>query len=74
MRRVNRLGCGYQPIIEEQNEPEEVREEGEQEIEATETEEDSVNMRGDNLPIVDISNYNTERKRIISRLTAFGEN
>ena len=61
IRRANRLGGGYQPLIEEQEEqPDEVREEGE--LENNETEEDSVVMRGDNLPIVDLSKYNTEGK------------
>ena len=60
MRRANRLGGGYQPITEEQDEPEDLREEGELEIENTETDEDSVIMRGDNLPIVDLSKYNTD--------------
>ena len=61
IRRANRLGGGYQPLIEEQKEqPDEVREEGE--LENNETEEDSVVMRGDNLPIVDLSKYNTEGK------------
>ena len=62
MRRANRQEGGYQPLTEEQDEPEELREEGELEIENTETEEDSVIMRGDNLPIVDLSKYNTDRK------------
>ena len=62
MRRANRLGGGYQPITEEQDEPEELREEGELEIENAETEEDSIIMRGDNLPIVDLSKYNTHRQ------------
>ena len=31
-------------------------------LENNETEEDSVIMRGDNLPIVDLSKYNTEGK------------
>ena len=62
MRRANRLGGGYQPITEEQDEPEELREEGELEIENAETEEDSIIMRGDNLPIVDLSKYNTDGK------------
>ena len=62
MRRANRLGGGYQPITEEQDEPEGVREEGELEIENAETEEDSIIMRGDNLPIVDLSKYNTDGK------------
>ena len=60
IRRANRLESGHQPIIEEQEEqPNEVREERELEI-ANETEEDSIIMRGDNLPIVDLSKYNTE--------------
>ena len=45
MRRANRLGGGYQPMTEEQDEPEELREEGELEIENAETEEDSIIMR-----------------------------
>ena len=61
IRRANRLGGGYQPLIEEQEEhPDEVREEVE--LENNETEEDSVAMRGDNLPIVDLSKHNTEGK------------
>ena len=60
IRRANRLGGGYQPLFEEQEEqPDEVREE--RELENNET-EDSVIMRGDNLPIVDLSKYNTEGK------------
>ena len=62
MRRANRLGGGYQPIAEEEEEPEEIQEEGELEIENAETEEDSVIMRGDNLSIVELSKYNTEGK------------
>ena len=62
MRRANRLGGGYQPLIEEQDEPEEIREEGELEIENAETEEHSVIMRGDNLPIVNLSKDNTDGK------------
>ena len=77
VRRANRLGGGYQPLIEEQEEqPDEVREEGE--LETNETEEDSVIMRGDNLPIVVLSKYNTEGKEakyiqinhIVGKLTA----
>ena len=45
MRRANRLGGGYRPIAEEEEEPEEKREKGELEIENAETEEDSVIMR-----------------------------
>ena len=37
-------------------------EEGELEPEQPETEEDSVIMRGDNLPIVDLSKFNTDGK------------
>ena len=61
--RANRIGGGYKPIEieEEQEESKEIREEGEVE-QAAETEEDSVIMRGDNLPIVDLSKYNTDRK------------
>ena len=78
MRRANRLGGGYRPIAEEEEEPEEIREEGELEIENADTEEYSVIMRGDNLPIVDLSKYNTEGKqaqyiqinRIVGKLTS----
>ena len=62
IRRANRIGGGYQPIeIEEQEEKEKLREEGEIE-QAAETEEDSVIMRGDNLPIVDLPKYHTDGK------------
>ena len=44
MRRDNRLGGRYQPLLEEQDEPEEIREEGELKNENDETEEDSVIM------------------------------
>ena len=61
IRRANRLGGGYQPLTEEQEEQtDEVWEEGE--LENNDTEEDSVVMRGDNLPIVDLSKNNTEGK------------
>ena len=61
LRRANRLGGGYHPInLEEEEETEKMREEGE--LETAETEEDSVIMRGDNLPIVDLSKYNTDGK------------
>ena len=49
-------------MTEEQDEQEELREEGELQIENSETDEDSIIMRGDNLPIVDLSEYNTDRK------------
>ena len=63
IRRASRFVGGYQPIEieEEQEEPEELPEEGEIE-QAAETEEDSLIMRGDNLPIVDLSKYNTDGK------------
>ena len=57
----NRLGEGYQPLIEETGEPENA-EECEIEPEQPETEEDSIILRGDNLPIVDLSKFNTEGK------------
>ena len=59
MRHANRLGGGYQPI---QEEPEDNTEEGEINQEPEDTEEDSVLLRGDNLPIVDLSKYNTDGK------------
>ena len=59
MRRANRLGGGYQPI---QEEPEENTEEGEINQEPEDTEEDSIILRGDHLPIVDLSKYNTDGK------------
>ena len=77
--RANRLVGGYQPIIEEQDEqPDETREEGELELKNNETEEDSIIMRGDNLPIVDLTKYNREGKEakniqinhIVGKLTA----
>ena len=76
LRRANRLGGGYHPINFEEEETEEMREEGE--VETAETEEDSVIMRGDNLPIVDLSKYNTDGKEakhiqinhIVGKLTA----
>ena len=77
-QRANRIGGGYRPIQEEENEPE-APEEGELQAEqnTVDTEEDSVIMRGDNLPIVDLSKYHTEGKEahyiqinhIVGRLT-----
>ena len=61
MRRANRLGGEYQPLKEVQD-PDEIREEGELEIENAETEENSVIMRSDNLPIVYLSKINTDGK------------
>ena len=59
MRRANRLGGGYQPI---QEEPEEIADEGELYLEPEYTEEDSILMRRDNLPIGDLNKYNTDTK------------
>ena len=59
MRRANSLGGGYQPI---QEETEENPEEGEINQEPEDTEEDSIVLRGDNLPIVDLCKYNTDGK------------
>ena len=47
--QTNRLGGGYQPIKEE---PEENPEEGEIDQEPENTKEDSIILRGDNIPIV----------------------
>ena len=75
MRRANRLGGSYQPLQDEtENNPEEVKIEQEPE----DTEEDSIILRGDNLPIVNLSKYNTEGKEakyiqinhIVGNLTA----
>ena len=80
-QRANRIGGGYRPIQEEEEEEDEpeVPEEGELQVEqdTVDTEEDSVIMRGDNLPIVDLSKYHTEGKEahytqinyIVGRLT-----
>ena len=77
LQRANRLGGGYHPInLEEEEETEEMREEGE--VETAETEEESVITRGDNLLIVDLSKYNTDGKEakyikinhIVGKLTA----
>ena len=75
MRRGIRLGGGYQPL---QEETESNPEEGEIEQEQEDTEEDSIILRGDSLPIVNLSKYNTEGKEakyiqinhIVGNLTA----
>ena len=54
-------GGGYQSSTEETEETENP-EEGELEPEQPETEEDSVILRGDNLPIVDLNKFNTDGK------------
>ena len=58
MRRAIRKGGGYQPIQEEPAK----NPEGEIDHEAVDTEEDSKTLCKNNLPIVDLSNYNTDRK------------
>ena len=59
MRRSNRLGGGYQPL---QEETENNSEEGEIEQKPEDTKKDSIILRGDNLPIVNLSKYITEGK------------
>ena len=59
MRRADRLGGGYQPI---QEEPEDNPEERQISQEPEDTEEDSIILRGDNLPLVDLNKYNTDGK------------
>ena len=60
MRRSNRLGGGYQLLQEEtENNPEE----GEIEQEPEDTKKDSIIMRGDNLPIVNLSSTIRKAKR-----------
>ena len=63
-QRANRIGGGYRRIQEEEEDEPEAAEEGELQTEqnTVDTEEDSVIMRGDNLPIVDLSKYHTEGK------------
>ena len=61
LQKTNQLGGGYQPLIKETGDPENA-EEGKIEPEQPDTEEDSIILRGDNLPIVDLSKFNTEGK------------
>ena len=76
-QRANRLGGGSRPIQDEEEKEPEVQEELQAEQNTVDTEEDSVIMRGDNLPIVDLSKYHTEGKEahyiqinhIVGRLT-----
>ena len=62
-QRANRIGGGYRPLQEEEENEPEVPEEGELQAEqnTVDAKKDSVIMRGDNLPIVDLSNYHTGR-------------
>ena len=65
IQRANRLGGGYRPIQEEENEPEQFEMEEqppEERMNDSESEGESQIIRGDNLPIVDLKNYNTEGK------------
>ena len=64
-RRAHAKSIGYRPIRDEQEQEEpEVPGEGELQAKQTtvDTDEDSVIMRGDNLPIVDLSKYHTDGK------------
>ena len=61
IQRTNRFRGGYHSLTEETGEPQNT-EESEIEPEQPETEEDSLILRGDNLPIVDLSKFNTEGK------------
>ena len=58
-KEISRTKNNHPIIPEEEEETEETRE---GEVETTETEDDSVIMRGDNLTIVDLSKYNTDGK------------
>ena len=60
--RANRIGGGYRPIQVEEEEKPEAPEGGELQAERNKvyTAEDSVIMRGENLPIVDLSKYHTD--------------
>ena len=63
--RANRISGGYQPIeiIEEEDEPEPLKEgEVQADQNTVDTEEDSVILLGDILLIVDLSKYHTDGK------------
>ena len=63
--RANRLGGGYQPIQTIREEQEQIPMEEqlpEEQSNDPESEGESQIIRGDNLPIVDLKNYNTEGK------------
>ena len=64
IQRANRLGGGYGPIQEAENEPEqnEMEQPAEERINNSESEGESQIIRGDNLLIVDLKNYNTDCK------------
>ena len=61
--RANTILGGYKPIVvEEEESPEEKREEGEIEQETVQTEDNGVILRGNNLPIMNLTKYNTDGK------------
>ena len=65
IQRANRLGGGYQPMQVEEQIPNEIQAEEQPTEDRTndsESEGESQVIRGDNLPIVDLKNYNTEGK------------
>ena len=66
-QRANRIGGGYRPKQVEEEEEEEPEAPEERELQAeqntVDTEEDSVIMRGDNLPFVDLSKHHTDGKK-----------
>ena len=74
-QRAHRIGGGYRPLQPEEEEDEEepeAPEEGELQTEqnTVDTEEDSVIMRGDNLPIVDLSKYHTDTQMVKKPITS----
>ena len=65
IQRANRLGGGYRPLQEIVEEPDQSQMEEqlpEEQLNHPESEGESQIIRGDNLPIVDLKNYNTEGK------------
>ena len=65
IQRANRLGGGYQPLQTIREEQEQIPMEEqlpEEQSNDPESEGESQIIRGDNLPIVDLKNYNTEGK------------
>ena len=68
-QRANRNGGGYRPTQDEEDEEvPKAPEEGELQVKqnTVDTEEESVILRGDNLPIIDLSKYHTEGKEEIT--------
>ena len=65
IQRANRLGGGYQPIQEIENDPNQIQMEEQlpkDRINYSETKRESQIIRRDNLSTVDLRNYNTEEK------------